>query len=250
MTKSGPTTADVGAEFAYSITIDNLGPAEAKGILVSDNWTAGLAMFMRTNNPKCAPIAVNRVGCNIGSLKSSDPPVTIRLTLRATSAGTLNNNVSVQFPSPPTDPARGNNSDSVTTRILPLTSGPSQERDMPYRSRIEVDPRHGRVRAQIVVNGSSFQETDDSGEFTYTARVKDGVNRVDTQLVLSDRSSGFWRFDFGGSPDFVAGSFRVESGSVLSRDSTSVTFVMGAGAPPPRYTFEVGEGRRGRPQNE
>ena len=101
-------------------------------------------------------------------------------------------------------------------------------------------------RGQIVVNGGSFQATDNSGEYAYTARVQEGLNRVETRLDLSAGSSGFWRFDFGASAEFVSGSLRVESGQALSHDGASIVFALGRGAPPPRFTFEVGEGRRSR----
>jgi hypothetical protein len=96
------------------------------------------------------------------------------------------------------------------------------------------------------VNGGSFQATDNSGDYAYTVRVREGLNRVETRLDLPAGSSGIWRFDFGASAEFVSGSFRVESGQVRSQDGVSVVFALGSGAPPPRFTFEMGEGRRRR----
>jgi hypothetical protein len=107
-----------------------------------------------------------------------------------------------------------------------------------------VEPRSGQIRGQILVNGGSFQATDNSGDFAYTARVREGLNRIETRLDLSPGSSGFWRFDFGASQAFVSGSLRVESGQVLAQDGASLVFAVGRGAPAPRFTFEAGEGRR------
>jgi hypothetical protein len=98
------------------------------------------------------------------------------------------------------------------------------------------------------VNGGSYQVTDNAGDFAYTARVQEGLNRIETRLELPAGSSGFWRFDFGGSPEFVAGSLRVESGQILSQDGASIVFGVGRGSSAPRFTFEVGEGRRMSPR--
>jgi len=134
------------------------------------------------------------------------------------------------------------------TTLIALTAGPPTELEMAYRSSMDVEPRNGRVRGQIVINGASFQGTDNSGEFVYTARVKEGLNRVETQMEVPGDVSASWRFDFSASAGFVAGSLRVESGQVVSHDGTSIVFAARRGAPPPRFTFEAGEARRTLPR--
>jgi uncharacterized repeat protein (TIGR01451 family) len=247
VTKTGSASGAVGQNLNYSITVDNLGPANASNVRVQDTWTSGLATFFAANPPLCTSIAANRVRCDLGSMSSSANPITIRLTLRAALGGQLTNTATVTLGSSATDPNSGNNSDSATTRIA-LTDGPASERDMTYRSSIAVEPRSGQVRGQIVVNGRSYQATDNSGDFLYAARVSDGPNRIETRLDVPAGASGMWRFDFGGSQDFVSGSLRVESGQVLSQDGASVVFKVGREAPSPRFTFEVGEGRRTPPR--
>jgi Domain of unknown function DUF11 len=243
VTKTGAASAVVGKSFNYSVTVDNLGPATANGVRVTDGWTAGLASFVASSPAVCKSVSGNQVVCDLGSMTSAASPITIRLTLLAAKAGTLVNSASVSLTSP-ADPNSSNNSATAATRISPLKDGPPEETDVSYKSSIAVEPRDGSVRAQILVNGSSFQATDNSGEFSYTARVHDGVNRIETRILLPDRSSGSWRFDFGATADLVAGSVRVESGRVLSQDGLSIVFALGRGAPPPRFTFEVGAGRR------
>jgi uncharacterized repeat protein (TIGR01451 family) len=243
VTKTGSASGAVGQNLNYSITVDNLGPANAPNVRVQDTWTSGLATFVGANPPLCSPTAANRVVCDLGSMTSAANPITIRLTLRAAQRGQLTNTATVTLGSSTTDPNGGNNSDSVMTRIA-LTDGPASERDMTYRSSMAVEPRSGQVRGQIVVNGGSFQATDNSGDFAYAARVTDGLNRIETRLDIPSGVTGTWRFDFGGSQDFVAGSLRVESGRVHSQDGASITFAIRHGAPPPRFVFEVGEGRR------
>lgn len=240
--KTGSAGAAVGQSFNYSVTVDNLGPSNASNVRVQDTWTAGLALFVAATPPICTSTSANRVVCDLGSMTSAASPITIRLTLRATQGGMLTNTATVTLGSP-TDPNSSNNSQSVMTRIA-LTDGPPAESDMTYRSSIVVEPRSGQVRGQIVVNGGSYQATDNSGDFSYTARVHDGLNRMETRLEVPAGSSGFWRFDFGGSQEFVVGSFLVESGQILSRDGASIVFAVRRGAPVPRFTFEVGEGRR------
>jgi uncharacterized repeat protein (TIGR01451 family) len=247
LTKTGAASAVVGQNFNYSITVDNLGPSTADGVRVVDSWTAGLAAFVDSSPGLCGAVSSSEVRCDLGSMTSAANPITIRLTLRATRAGTLTNSASVTLAAP-TDPNSGNNSQSVSTRITALNAGPPAEMDVTYRSSIDVEPGNQPTRGQIVVNGASFQATDDAGEYAYTVRVREGLSRVETRLDLSDSSSGFWRFDFSTAGELVGGSLRVESGQVLSQDGSSIVFAVGRGAPPPRFTFEIGEGRRRRPQ--
>jgi uncharacterized repeat protein (TIGR01451 family) len=245
VTKSGPTSGAVGQNLNYSITVANLGPSNALGVRVIDSWTAGLANFVGSTIP-CTVQSANRVRCDIGSLPAGGN-VSIRITLTPLQRRTtLSNTASVALNSP-ADPNPSNNSQTVNTPIA-LTAGPSAELDMTYRSSIVVEPRNGGARGQIVVNGGSFQATDDAGEYVYQARVREGVNRIETRLDVPAGSSGTWRFDFGASPEFVSGSLRVESGRVVSQDGASIVFALGREAPPPRFTFEVGEGRRSGPR--
>jgi uncharacterized repeat protein (TIGR01451 family) len=246
LTKTGAASAVVGQNFNYSITVDNLGPSTADGVQVVDSWTAGLAAFVASSSSLCGAVSASEVRCDLGSMTSAANPITIRLTLRATRAGTLSNSASVTLASP-NDPNSGNNSQSVSTRISALNAGPPAEMDVTYRSSIGVEGKTGQARGQIVVNGGSFQATDDAGEYAYRVRVREGLNRVETRLDLSDGSSGFWRFDFSTAGELVAGSLRVESGQVLSQDGVSIVFAIGGLAPPPRFTFEIGEGRRSPP---
>ena len=246
LTKTGSASGAVGQNLNYSITVRNLGPSNAAGVRVIDTWTAGLADFVGSSPVGCTPQTANRVRCDIGSMPAGGNPITIRITLVARLRGTLTNSASVALNSP-NDPVSSNNSQSVQTRIA-LTDGPPADMDLTYRSSIDVAPRNGSVRGQIVVNGGSFQATDNAGEYGYTARVQAGQNRVETRLDLPVGSSGTWRFDFGASAEFVSGSLRVESGQVLSQDGASIVFTLGRGAPPPRFTFEVGEGRRSPPR--
>jgi uncharacterized repeat protein (TIGR01451 family) len=246
VTKTGSASAALGQNFNYSVTVDNLGPLTATGVRLQDTWTAGLAVFVNANPPVCTSTSSNQVVCDLGSMTSAANPITIRITLNARQRGTLNNTAAISIASP-TDPNSSNNSASVSTRIA-LTDGPVEERDTTYRSSIVVESRSGQVRGQIVVNDGSFQATDNSGDFVYTAPMRDGLNRLETRLELPPGSSGFWRFDFSASRDFVFGSIRVELGQVLSQDGASVVFAVGRRAPAPRFTFEVGEGRRSPPR--
>jgi hypothetical protein len=246
VTKTGSASAVVGQNFDYSVTVDNLGPSTATGIRVTDTWTAGLAVFVASTPAVCSLMGASQVVCDIGTMASADNPLTIRLTLTAIQRGTLTNTATVTLASP-TDTNSSNNSASFVTPIA-LTDGPAAERDMTYRSSIAVEPRSGQVRGQILVNGGSFQETDNSGDFAYAAPVREGLNRIETRLDIPTGSSGFWRFDFGASRDFVPGSIRVELGQVVSQDGATILFAVGRRAPPPRFTFEVGEGRRSPPR--
>jgi hypothetical protein len=175
---------------------------------------------------------------DLGTMTSAANPITIRLTLRAARAGTLTNGAAVTLASP-NDPNSSNNSQSVSTRITALTADLPAEVDLTYRSSIDVEPGNQPTRGQIVVNGASFQATDDGGEYVYRVRVGEGLSRLETRLDLPAGSSGFWRFDFSAAPELV---------QVLSQDGSSIVFAVGGGASPPRFTFEIGEGRRHQPR--
>ncbi|MGH9320239.1 MAG: DUF11 domain-containing protein [Vicinamibacteria bacterium] len=115
---TGPSSGAPGQYVAYTITVDNLGPGAAKGILISNTWSGSAQpIFISVNNPGCAPMSPTRLGCNLGGLTKVAAPVSVILLLRPSRTGTITNTVTVSYPSPPTDPNPGNNSSSVSTPI-------------------------------------------------------------------------------------------------------------------------------------
>lgn len=61
---------------------------------------------------------------------------------------------------------------------------------------------------------------------------------------MSDRS-GRWRFDFAGTPRFVPGSIRVESGQVLTLQASAVEFRVDESHQVVSFTADLeDEGRR------
>ena len=65
---------------------------------------------------------------------------------------------------------------------------------------------------------------------------------IEARLLSAAAEEGRWRFDFRGSPGFVPGSLRVDSGDVLTLDRESVVFrVTGQPGPPIRFRFRLEE---------
>jgi hypothetical protein len=143
----------------------------------------------------------------------------------------------------PTDPDTSDNIDQATVRVTANLRDDSGELELSYRTALELEPSTGGV-GQIVWNGAHSQDVSPSGEFVYVVTAAEGENRIAARWTASAEATGSWRFDFGASSQFVRGSIRVESGHVLSLAGSSIVFALRPGAPSPRFTIQVGEGRR------
>jgi len=111
ITKSGPSSTNVGQAITYTITVSNFGPAGATGVTVSDPTPAGLT-----------PVSVSGGGCTtfpctIGAL-AVGPPVTItamyNVPANYSGPSPIVNTATVSSAS---DPNSSNNSSSVSTAI-------------------------------------------------------------------------------------------------------------------------------------
>ena len=70
-----------------------------------------------------------------------------------------------------------------------------------FRTDLLVKPRDGSVHAQAVMNGSLLH-TDNAGERTLHFEARVGVNAFEGSVKQAGRRTGFWKFDFSGTPPF------------------------------------------------
>jgi hypothetical protein len=79
------------------------------------------------------------------------------------------------------------------------------------------------ARGQVVLNGSDATFPG-YGRSMELALGRQGLNRVEAQLVEAAGVSGTWRFDFGGNAEFETGSLNVLAGDAVDVTATGITF--------------------------
>ncbi len=104
----------------YTVPVKDLGPADAKGVTLSDTIPAHATFkSVRTTQGTCkSPTAQNHVlSCSLGDLASGST-ATVTITVLPLVKGTLSNTVTVSSASPG-DPDSSNNSATATTTVTP-----------------------------------------------------------------------------------------------------------------------------------
>jgi len=122
ITKSdSPDPVNVGAQLAYAISVENLGPTPASGVTVTDNLPNGVDLVSATGPSGACAVAGRKLTCPIGALAptgvnygGSPAGVTVVVVPRKT--GTIRNTARVQGDQK--DPANGNNKATASTRVL------------------------------------------------------------------------------------------------------------------------------------
>lgn len=87
-TKSGPATADAGADLTYTIGVTNVGPSEAVGVVITDTIPAGTTFVAASNGGTLSGSVVTWP--TLGTLAPGGS-VAYTVTLRRTEPGTLTN---------------------------------------------------------------------------------------------------------------------------------------------------------------
>ena len=109
-----------------------------------------------------------------------------------------------------------------------------------FTSFLGIPPYDGTARGQVVLNNARFDSTDSSAPFMHTWRSVDAKNTVEAYTTLPFDGEGFWRFDYSVAQNFVAGSFTVEQGQVISRDARSIVFrSSGASGERIKFTYRL-----------
>lgn len=116
LTKTGPTTLELGQPVTYTVTVANAGPSESKNVVITDTVPAGLTFNSSASTPGCTLTGSN-ISCAIPTIAaagSSAVTLVFSSTLPATcTAGSITNNATVTSDNP--DPVQTNNASSVTT---------------------------------------------------------------------------------------------------------------------------------------
>lgn len=123
ITKSdSPDPVRVGQQLTYSITVENRGPDQATGVVVSDNLPRTVNLVSASGPGGACAQQGQSLRCPIGTLAAAggvnyggtQPAVTIVVTPR--SSGTIRNTASVRGDQK--DPSQGDNKATATTRVL------------------------------------------------------------------------------------------------------------------------------------
>ena len=109
-------------------------------------------------------------------------------------------------------------------------------RDVSFTSHLDIPPPDSRVRAQLLLNDTRSETTDNSRPFRHQFRGRSGENRVEGRIISEFEGEAYWRLDFAGADHFVPGSLNVEMGSVLTVNSYQVVFRL-SGSPGERIRF-------------
>ena len=124
---------------------------------------------------------------------------------------------------------------TTTTTFAGLSSSTGSGQSLSWSSQLEVAGALG----QVVVNNASTAFSG-AGRSSAVAEGRKGPNRMEAQLVEATGKPGTWRFEFGETPSFKAGSLRIVAGDVVAVTGNAVTFRL-RGTPGERvvFTFET-----------
>jgi uncharacterized repeat protein (TIGR01451 family) len=108
---ASPSSVEPGDQLVYTLTVKNLGPGSATGVVVTDTLPASETfVFGSTTKGSCEHVS-GTVTCNLGTLALNEV-VTITITVDVNAAGELVNTASVTGTAP--DPNQPNNRSSAT----------------------------------------------------------------------------------------------------------------------------------------
>ncbi len=216
ISKGGPTTASVGVQFPYNITITNTGSSPASGITMTDTLPGSLVIVLVTftaNADNCGQ-AANTVTCTAATL-APGASFTVTITVRPTSAGSITNVANVVTVSP-SESSSASRSTAVALRAL-------RELHAEFLSEIQ-SASSSQVQASIEMNGLGTSITQGAGPSRHRMKPQPGPNVLAGFAAGSDLEGALWRLDFSATEGFVPGSLAVEAGEVVSASSHTVIF--------------------------
>ena len=109
-----------GTGMAYTISINNLGPSDAVGVLITDTLPTGVSYVTHVPNPEwTCTIVGSQVRCSRAAAIAAggSAQISIAVVVGAGVTGSINNLVRVGAAT--SDPVSGNNSDTETTTVTP-----------------------------------------------------------------------------------------------------------------------------------
>ena len=114
-----PDPVRVGGSLTYAIQVNNLGPASATGVVVSDDLPKGVDFVSATASTGQCSQKKRKVSCALGSVGAGvnyGPPPTVAITVIPREPGTITNTATVKGAEK--DPAGKNNKATAATRVL------------------------------------------------------------------------------------------------------------------------------------
>lgn len=112
--KSGPASVLAASNFTYNISITNLGPSTAGGVVVTDSLPVGVTFVSASGGGTTNAGIVN---WSLGTL-AVNATTNLTLTVTAPASGALTNTASVNSPTGDSNPTN-NTSPPVTTTVIP-----------------------------------------------------------------------------------------------------------------------------------
>jgi uncharacterized repeat protein (TIGR01451 family) len=114
-----PDPVHVGQTLTYTVRVTNDGPLAASGVTLTDTLpkNAGFGSVATTQGSCTVKPAKRLVSCTLGGM-AAGAAVTVTITVKPTTKGTITNTAEVRATSPP-DPNSANNKDSETTSVTP-----------------------------------------------------------------------------------------------------------------------------------
>ena len=122
ITKSdSPDPVRVGSQLTYSIGVENLGPAAATGVTVTDNLPKGVDLVSGTGPAGSCAVQGGKITCPVGSLNPvgvnyGGAPATVTIVVIPRDTGTIRNTATVKGDQK--DPVNANNKATASTRVL------------------------------------------------------------------------------------------------------------------------------------
>jgi uncharacterized repeat protein (TIGR01451 family) len=116
-----PDPVRVGGQLTYAIGVEDLGPAPATGVTVTDNLPKGVGLVSATGPSGACATQGGKVTCAIGSLtptavKYGGSPATVTIVVTPLNTGTIRNTATVKGDQK--DPVNANNKATAATRVL------------------------------------------------------------------------------------------------------------------------------------
>jgi uncharacterized repeat protein (TIGR01451 family) len=116
-----PDPARVGSNLTYTIGVENLGPAPATGVTVTDNLPKGVDLVSATGPAGPCAVQGGKVTCGLGTLQPvgvnyGGAQVTATIVVVPRVGGTIRNTASVKGDQK--DPDNANNKATASTRVL------------------------------------------------------------------------------------------------------------------------------------
>ncbi|MBI4318601.1 MAG: DUF11 domain-containing protein, partial [Chloroflexi bacterium] len=115
-----PNQPMVGNPLTYNLTVSNLGPEPATGVILTDTLPAGIPFAVSMpSSPNCDLSASPTVSCNLGSI-AVNGSASASIVVTPTTQGTIVSTAGVRANQP--DPNLSNNTASVSTTVIGATS--------------------------------------------------------------------------------------------------------------------------------